>query len=223
MSDIMVKAENLEKDFTRGSEVIRAVNGVSFEVPRGQFVAVTGASGAGKTTLLSCIGLLERPTSGLLTINGKAIKGISETGMTVMRRQLMGFVFQRFFLIPTLSALENVMLPLAFAGRSRPRSEVIELMNKLGVGERINHRPGQLSGGEMQRVAIARSLVLEPPVIIADEPTGNLDSNNANLMFEIFRKLASEGKTILVATHSEALAKTCDRIIHLQDGKAVSQ
>ena len=223
MSDIMVKAENLEKDFTRGSEVIRAVNGVSFEVPRGQFVAVTGASGAGKTTLLSCIGLLERPTSGLLTINGKAIKGISETGMTVMRRQLMGFVFQRFFLIPTLSALENVMLPLAFAGRSRPRSEVIELMNKLGVGERINHRPGQLSGGEMQRVAIARSLVLEPPVIIADEPTGNLDSNNANLMFEIFRKLASEGKTILVATHSEALAKTCDRIIHLQDGKVVSQ
>ena len=223
MSDIMVKVENLEKDFTRGSEVIRAVNGVSFEVPKGQFVAVTGASGAGKTTLLSCIGLLEKPTSGQLTVNGKLVKGISETGMTVMRRQLMGFVFQRFFLIPTLSALENVMLPLAFAGKSRPKSEVIELMNKLGVGERINHRPGQLSGGEMQRVAIARSLVLDPLVIIADEPTGNLDSNNANLMFKIFRKLAIEGKTILVATHSEHLSKTCDRIIHLQDGKVVSQ
>jgi putative ABC transport system ATP-binding protein len=218
-----VKVENLEKDFTRGSEVIRAVNGVSFEVPKGQFVAVTGASGAGKTTLLSCIGLLEKQTSGMITVNGKAIKGISETGMTVMRRQLMGFVFQRFFLIPTLSALENVMLPLAFAGKTKPRNEVIELMNKLGVGERINHRPGQLSGGEMQRVAIARSLILDPPVILADEPTGNLDSNNACLMFDIFRKLATEGKTILVATHSEHLAKTCDRIIHLQDGKVVSQ
>ncbi len=223
MSDIMIKVDNLEKDFRRGSEVIRAVNGISFEVPRGQLVAITGASGAGKTTLLSCIGLLEKPSSGSITINDRQIKGISETGMTVLRRQLMGFVFQRFFLIPTLSALENVMLPLSFAGRSKPRSEVIELMKKLGMGERINHRPGQLSGGEMQRVAIARALVLDPPVIIADEPTGNLDSSNANLMFDLLRKLSSEGKTVLVATHSEHLAKTCDRIIHLMDGKVVQQ
>lgn len=222
MSDIMVKVDKLEKDFTRGSEVIRAVNGVSFEVPKGQLIAVTGASGAGKTTLLSCIGLLEKPTSGTLEINGRAIKGFSETGMTVLRRQLMGFVFQRFFLIPTISALDNVMLPLAFAGKSRPRSQIIELMKKLGVGDRINHKPGQISGGEMQRVAIARALVLDPPVVIADEPTGNLDSSNASLMFEIFRKLSSEGKTILVATHSESLAKTCDRIIHLVDGKVVA-
>ncbi len=222
MSDIMVKVENLEKDFTRGSEVIRAVNGVSIDVEKGHLTAITGASGAGKTTLLSCIGLLERPTSGLITINGRQIKGISETGMTVLRRQLMGFVFQRFFLIPTLSALENVMLPLAFAGRSKTRGEVIDLMKKLGMGERIHHRPGQLSGGEMQRVAIARALILDPPVIIADEPTGNLDSSNAGLMFNIFRGLAKEGKTILVATHSEHLAKTCDRIIHLVDGKVVS-
>lgn len=221
MSDIMVKINNLEKDFTRGSEVIRAVNGVSFEIPKGQLVAVTGPSGAGKTTLLSCIGLLERPTGGTLEINGKLIKGISETGMTVLRRQLMGFVFQRFFLIPTISALDNVMLPLAFAGKSKPRAQVVELMKKLGVGDRINHKPGQISGGEMQRVAIARALVLDPPVIIADEPTGNLDSSNANLMFEIFRKLSSEGKTILVATHSESLAKSCDRIIRMVDGKVV--
>lgn len=222
MSDIMVKINNLEKDFTRGSEVIRAVNGVSFEIPKGQLVAVTGPSGAGKTTLLSCIGLLERPTGGTLEINGKLIKGISETGMTVLRRQLMGFVFQRFFLIPTISALDNVMLPLAFAGKSKPRAQVVELMKKLGVGDRINHKPGQISGGEMQRVAIARALVLDPPVIIADEPTGNLDSSNANLMFEIFRKLSSEGKTILVATHSESLAKSCDRIIRMVDGKVVA-
>lgn len=222
MSDVMVKIDKLEKDFTRGSEVIRAVNGVSFEVPKGQLVAVTGASGAGKTTLLSCIGLLERPTSGTLEVNGKLIKGISETGMTVLRRQLMGFVFQRFFLIPTISALDNVMLPLAFAGKSKPRAQVIELMKKLGVGDRINHKPGQISGGEMQRVAIARALVLDPPVVIADEPTGNLDSSNANLMFEIFKKLSSEGKTILVATHSENLAKSCDRLIHMVDGKVVA-
>ncbi len=222
MSDIMVKINNLEKDFTRGSEVIRAVNGVSFEIPKGQLVAVTGPSGAGKTTLLSCIGLLERPTGGTLEINGKLIKGISETGMTVLRRQLMGFVFQRFFLIPTISALDNVMLPLTFAGKSKPRNQVIELMEKLGVGDRINHKPGQISGGQMQRVAIARALVLDPPVIIADEPTGNLDSSNANLMFEIFRKLSSEGKTILVATHSESLAKSCDRIIRMVDGKVVA-
>lgn len=222
MSDIMVKVNNLEKDFTRGSEVIRAVNGVSFEIPKGQLVAVTGASGAGKTTLLSCIGLLERPTGGTLEVNGKLIKGISETGMTVLRRQLMGFVFQRFFLIPTISALDNVMLPLTFAGRSKPRNHVIELMKRLGVGDRIYHKPGQISGGQMQRVAIARALVLDPPVIIADEPTGNLDSSNANLMFEIFRKLSSEGKTILVATHSENLAKSCDRIIRMVDGKVVA-
>lgn len=222
MSDVMVKIDKLEKDFTRGSEVIRAVNGVSFEVPRGQLVAVTGASGAGKTTLLSCIGLLEKPTSGTLEVNGKLIKGISETGMTVLRRQLMGFVFQRFFLIPTISALDNVMLPLAFAGKSKPRAQVIELMKKLGVGDRINHKPGQISGGEMQRVAIARALVLDPPVIIADEPTGNLDSSNASLMFEIFKKLSSEGKTILIATHSENLAKSCDRLIHMIDGKVVA-
>ena len=222
MSDVMVKIDKLEKDFTRGSEVIRAVNGVSFEVPKGQLVAVTGASGAGKTTLLSCIGLLEKPTSGTLEVNGKLIKGISETGMTVLRRQLMGFVFQRFFLIPTISALDNVMLPLAFAGKSKPRAQVIELMKKLGVGDRINHKPGQISGGEMQRVAIARALVLDPPVIIADEPTGNLDSSNASLMFEIFKKLSSEGKTILIATHSENLAKSCDRLIHMVDGKVVA-
>ena len=222
MSDVMVKIDKLEKDFTRGSEVIRAVNGVSFEVPKGQLVAVTGASGAGKTTLLSCIGLLEKPTSGTLEVNGKLIKGISETGMTVLRRQLMGFVFQRFFLIPTISALDNVMLPLAFAGKSKPRAQVIELMKKLGVGDRINHKPGQISGGEMQRVAIARALVLDPPVIIADEPTGNLDSSNASLMIEIFKKLSSEGKTILIATHSENLAKSCDRLIHMVDGKVVA-
>lgn len=223
MSDVMIKVDNLEKDFRRGSELIRAVNGISIEVPKGQLVAITGASGAGKTTLLSCIGLLEKPTSGSITIDGRLIKGISETGMTVLRRQLMGFVFQRFFLIPTLSALENVMLPLSFAGKSRPRSEAIEIMKKLGVGERIHHRPGQLSGGEMQRVAIARALVLDPPVIIADEPTGNLDSSNACLMFELLRKLSSEGKTVLVATHSEHLAKTCDKTIHLLDGKVVQQ
>lgn len=222
MNDIMIKVDKLEKDFTRGSETIKAVNGVSFEVPKGQLVAITGASGAGKTTLLSCIGLLEKPTSGGLEVNGRMIKGISETGMTVLRRQLMGFVFQRFFLIPTLSALDNVMLPLAFAGKSKPRNQVIELMKKLGVGDRIHHKPGQISGGEMQRVAIARALVLDPPVIIADEPTGNLDSSNAGLMFEVFKKLASEGKTILVATHSENLARTCDRIIHMVDGKVVA-
>jgi putative ABC transport system ATP-binding protein len=222
MNDIMIKVDKLEKDFTRGSETIKAVNGVSFEVPKGQLVAITGASGAGKTTLLSCIGLLEKPTSGGLEVNGKMIKGISETGMTVLRRQLMGFVFQRFFLIPTLSALDNVMLPLAFAGKSKPRNQVIELMKKLGVGDRIHHKPGQISGGEMQRVAIARALVLDPPVIIADEPTGNLDSSNAGLMFDLFKKLASEGKTILVATHTENLARSCDRIIHMVDGKVVA-
>lgn len=222
MSDTMIKVDKLEKDFTRGSELIKAVNGVSFDIPKGQLVAVTGASGAGKTTLLSCIGLLDKPTSGSLEVNGRMIKGISETGMTVLRRQLMGFVFQRFFLIPTLSALDNVMLPLAFAGKSKPRNQVIELMSKLGVGDRIHHKPGQISGGEMQRVAIARALVLDPPVIIADEPTGNLDSSNASLMFDVFKKLAGEGKTILVATHSENLARTCDRIIHMVDGKVVA-
>jgi putative ABC transport system ATP-binding protein len=222
MSDIMIKVDNLEKDFRRGSELIRAVNGISMEINKGELTAITGASGAGKTTLLSCIGLLEKPTGGTITIDGKLIKGISETGMTVLRRKLMGFVFQRFFLIPTLSALENVMLPLAFAGKSRSRKDVIALMDKLGVGDRMHHRPGQLSGGQMQRVAIARTLVLDPPVIIADEPTGNLDSSNAGLMFEILKTLAHEGKTIMVATHSEHLAKTCDRIIHLQDGKVVA-
>lgn len=215
----MILAKDVSKNFHRGAEIIHAVNCVSLSVNPGEVIAITGRSGSGKTTFLSCVGMLESIDSGSLMLAGKDVSKLSEAQRTKLRRDLMGFVFQRFFLIPTLTAMENVALPGLFAGKPLSSDKIMELLKKVGVAERAHHKPGQMSGGEMQRVAIARALALNPPIIIADEPTGNLDSTNAKAVFDLFRELSKQGKAVIIATHSKELAKSCDRIIELSDGR----
>ncbi len=220
MSDVIV-AENLIKHFKRGNEVITALNDVTIKIGKGEMVAITGRSGSGKTTFLSCVGLLESIDSGNLHLAGKDVSKLSEVQRTVMRRELMGFVFQRFFLIPTLTAYENVALPFLFAQKKADHDRINELLDVVGVCGRAFHKPSQMSGGEMQRVAIARALALDPPIIMADEPTGNLDTANAQAVFQLFKGLAGKGKSIVIATHSLKLASSCDRVIELSDGRIV--
>ena len=218
MSDTIM-AKGISKSFKRGTETIHAIQDISLNVGKGEMLSIMGRSGSGKTTLLSCIGMLENIDSGSLALEGRNIKDFSEAQRTVLRRELMGFVFQRFFLIPTLTAYENVALPGLFAGKKLGKDHIMELLEMVGVSQRYDHRPGQMSGGEMQRVAIARALALDPPILIADEPTGNLDTETAEAVFGLFKKLAGQGKTIIIATHSQKLAKDCDRVVELMDGR----
>jgi putative ABC transport system ATP-binding protein len=220
-NNIAIRIESLKKSYSRGSEKIQAVDGVSLNIKKGEMLAVVGRSGAGKTTLLSCIGLLESFDSGKLNILSTDMTGLSEAKRTKLRRSLLGFVFQRFYLLPTLNCAENISLPFLFSGKKVPKRRIDELLEMVGLTQRRFHRPFQLSGGEMQRVAIARALALSPDIIIADEPTGNLDSGNSDRIFSLLKNLANSGKTIIIATHSGELAGDCDRIISMLDGKVV--
>ncbi len=222
MNKIAIKTDLLSKFYSRGSEKIKAVNEVSIEIKKGEMVAVIGRSGAGKTTLLSCMGLLEGFDSGKLFINGTDLTGTTESKRTKLRLKYLGFIFQRFYLLPTMNSFENISIPFLFSGRKAPKGRIDELLEMVGLTERKLHRPYELSGGEMQRVAVARALALDPDIIIADEPTGNLDSGNANRIFSLLKNLANNGKTIIIATHSGELAGSCDRIIEMLDGKVVN-
>ena len=203
-------------------EPVHALRGVSLPIPRGQFASIMGPSGSGKSTLLHLIGGLDRPSAGSVEIDGQAIETFSDAELSAFRRRRLGFIFQFFNLLPTLTALENVALPLparrpADARRSRPRA--LELLGQMGLGARAEHRPDQLSGGEMQRVAIARALVADPLLILADEPTGNLDSKTGDAVLELLAQLARDrGHTILMVTHDSRAASFGDRLIRLRDG-----
>jgi putative ABC transport system ATP-binding protein len=219
-----ITAENLTKIYHRGSEEIRAVDDVTLSVETGRFVAFIGPSGSGKTTLINILGCLDNPTSGRLALCGREIfnEGVtlSEGKLTDIRRELFGYVFQKFYLIPTLTVRENVMLPFVFFRKPGAEAEVDKVMKLLGIDNRADHLPGQISGGEMQRVAIARALVNKPRILLADEPTGNLDARRSEEIGEILKELnKKEGLTIVLVTHNLALAKNADRIIELQDGK----
>ena len=219
-----ITAENQTKIYHRGSEEIRAVNDVTLSVETGRFVAFIGPSGSGKTTLINILGCLDNPTSGRLALCGREIfnEGVtlSEGKLTDIRRELFGYVFQKFYLIPTLTVRENVMLPFVFFRKPGAEAEVEKVMKLLGIDNRAGHLPGQISGGEMQRVAIARALVNKPRILLADEPTGNLDARRSEEIGEILKELnKKEGLTIVLVTHNLALAKNADRIIELQDGK----
>ncbi|MBN1127750.1 MAG: ABC transporter ATP-binding protein, partial [Chitinispirillaceae bacterium] len=179
--------------------------------------AIVGPSGSGKTTLMNIMGCLDHPTSGTVEVNGYEIQGAGEKELTRIRQTSIGFIFQQFFLIPTLTVLENVELPSLFA-HTQINGLGRELLERVGLGHRLNHLPNQLSGGEMQRVAIARSLVNAPPILLADEPTGNLDSRNAGSIVALFEKLNADGITILVVTHNPDLAERCKRRLHIEDG-----
>jgi len=223
MNNIAINAENLTKTYSRGIEQIHAVNGVSLAIRAGEFVSVVGPSGSGKTTLINILGCLDNPTSGRLTIDGRGIFGdgrsFSERQLTRIRRELFGYIFQKFYLIPTLTVAENVMLPFTFYRKDGAENNVSRLLDLLGIEKRKNHLPGQLSGGEMQRTAIARALVNDPRILLADEPTGNLDTARSKEIGQVLKELnEQQGITIILVTHNPALAQTAHRTITLHDG-----
>ena len=220
----IIEANKLTKIYERGSEKLRALDGVTFTIDKGDIVAVTGESGSGKTTLVNVIGCLDNPTDGELSVNDRRIfadgVNLSEGELTAVRREIFGYVFQKFFLIPTLSVRENILLPSVFRPKLNvSEKEINDIMDMLGILKRKDHLPGQLSGGEMQRTAIARALVGRPQVLIADEPTGNLDSKRSDEIKELFANLNKErGITIILVTHNAKLAKIGNRSLELHDG-----
>ncbi len=224
MSKAVVSLENVEKDYGTGDAIVRVLRDVSIRVEEGELVGIIGASGSGKTTLLNILGCLDRPSRGHYFLGGKDVSGLSDNELSLMRNQTIGFVFQSFNLIPQLTVLENVETP-GFYGKipKRQRTErARDLLHLVGLSHRLNHYPPQLSGGEKQRVAIARSLMNDPAYILADEPTGNLDSKSGTDVMEIFFELNQQGKTIVLVTHNPEIAQTLQRVIELRDGKVLN-
>jgi ABC-type lipoprotein export system ATPase subunit len=221
---VSISAQNLTKVYRRGTEEIFAVNNISLEIRTGEHVAFIGPSGSGKTTLINILGCLDNPSSGGLDIAGRHVFGqgrpLSERELTKLRRELFGYIFQKFYLIPTLNVLENVLLPCTFYRKEGTDDYAVDLLRSLGMDKRMNHLPGQLSGGEMQRVAIARSLINRPQILLADEPTGNLDSARSHEISKVLQELNQrDGLTVILVTHNPELAKTAHRIVELRDGR----
>src|SRR3990170_2418521 len=216
----LIELRDVAKHYKKGGEVVKAVDGINQKIATTGMVAIVGPSGGGKSTLLHIIGAMDRPTRGEVIVAGKTLNGLPERELTRFRRQTVGFVFQTFNLIPNLTALENVMLPMEFENVPKPervrRSK--SLLEQLGLGQRVKHRPSELSGGEMQRVAIARALANDPPLILADEPTGNLDSQAGQMIYELLKEISSN-RTVLVVTHAEPLAQMADTVLHIRDGR----
>lgn len=218
----LIELLKASKTFRRGSEVIHAVEDVTLSIPEREFVAVVGPSGSGKTTLLNLIGCVDKPNSGDVRIDGQETNRLSERELTDIRAAKIGFVFQQFFLLPTLTAEENVELPTLFTSNGNRSKGTAELLELVGLAGRAKHLPAQLSGGEMQRVAIARALINCPKILLADEPTGNLDSHNAEAVLEVFRGLHRNGLTIVLITHNMELANEAERIITMKDGRVTA-
>ncbi len=223
---VVLRATNLTKDLPLGAVVVHAVRGVDMDVYEGEMVGIVGPSGSGKSTLLGLIGGLDAPTTGRIEIDGVDVTNMSEGKLTEVRNEKIGFVFQFFNLIPTLTALENVMLPIQFARKPKfnPEKRARELLELLGLGDRMKHRPMELSGGQQQRVAIARALANNPPLLLADEPTGNLDSEASAVVLQALRDVWQEtGTTIVLVTHNLELARQMERVLHLVDGRIVRE
>jgi ABC-type lipoprotein export system ATPase subunit len=214
----IIEATGISKTFRRGREEVCALSGVNLTIESGEFVSIVGPSGAGKTALMNILGCLDTPSSGTLMIDKIPVTGKGEAELVKIRREHIGFVFQQFFLIPTLTVGENVGLPLLFSGRPYEQQTIESLLEKVGLSHRAEHLPGQLSGGEMQRVAIARALVNNPRILLADEPTGNLDSVTADGIYRLFEDLHRQGITVIVVTHNTELAKRAGRTITIRDG-----
>jgi lipoprotein-releasing system ATP-binding protein len=222
----LIVVDHVEKEYRTGSESLRVLKGVNLTVRAGELVAIVGASGVGKSTLLHVVGALDRPTAGRVLFRGEDLFARSDAELTRFRRQEVGFVFQLYNLLPEFTALENAMLPALIQRRSpaEARAGALDGLREVGLTERVHHRPGELSGGEQQRVALARALVGRPAVIVADEPTGNLDPKTSEGVFELFSRLQAErGVTFVIATHNLELARRADRVVRLVDGRAVTE
>ncbi len=216
------RVADLKKEYVLKSETVRALRGVTFDVPEGDYVAIMGPSGSGKSTLLNMLGCLDQPTSGSLWLGSDDAAKMNDDQLADIRSQRIGFVFQAYNLIQQLTVVENIQVPLFYQGKSltkKQKEKSIELAHLVGLGERLTHRPTQLSGGQQQRVAIARSLVNDPFFILADEPTGNLDSRTAEEILQLFEKLNNEGKTIILVTHEDEVSKRAKRVVRLKDGR----
>jgi len=214
----LIALRDVAKYYKKGGETVKAVDGINQEVPTTGMVAIVGPSGSGKSTLLHMIGAMDRPTRGEVVVAGKTLNGLPESELTRFRRQTVGF--QTFNLIPNLTAFENVTLPMEFNEVPKPErvTRAKSLLERLGLGQRFKHRPSELSGGEMQRVAIARALANNPQLILADEPTGNLDSQAGQMIYELLKEISKE-RTVLVVTHAEALAQMAAKVLHIRDGR----
>lgn len=221
MSETVVKIENVIRTYKMGDNEVQALKGVSFEIQQGEFLAIMGPSGSGKSTCMNMIGCLDRPTSGTVEINGKLTSEMSEKELAVLRNKTIGFVFQQYHLIPGMTVLENVMLPLKYQKMDvGARKELaIKSLKSVGLEERIHHRPHELSGGQKQRVAIARAMVTSPKILLADEPTGALDSKTGKQVMELFRQINKEkGTTIIIVTHDPGIGASMNRCIRILDG-----
>lgn len=221
MSEPVLVARELRKDYPMNGETVHALRGVSLQIDRGEYVAIVGPSGCGKSTLLQLLGGIDVATSGTVDLLGTRLDSLSDRELTRLRLTRLGFVFQRFHLLPVLSARENVELPMAEAslGPAERRARARELLDYVGLGSRADHRATQLSGGEMQRVAIARALANRPAVLLADEPTGELDASTGHEILELFRRLNHDGSTLVVVTHDDHLAREATRTVHMLDGR----
>jgi putative ABC transport system ATP-binding protein len=220
----MIKLEQISKTYIRGSEELHILKGISLHVASGDFVAIVGPSGSGKSTLMNMIGLLDAPTSGKYTLDNVSTEKLSDNQLATLRNQKIGFIFQQFNLLPRLTAIENVELPMIYAGyRSRERrAQALKMLDILGMSERGHHKPSELSGGQQQRVAIARALALSPSLLLADEPTGALDSKTGEEVLELILKLNAQGNTIVLITHDSHIAEHANRMITLRDGEILS-
>lgn len=224
MSEPIIVTENLQRRYQMGSEIIHALRGLDITIHRNEYVAIMGASGSGKSTLMNIIGCLDTPTCGIYRLNGRQVSTMRNHELAKVRNREIGFVFQTFNLLPRADALHNVELPLVYAGvrRNERLRRATEALVEVGLGDRIRHRPGEMSGGQRQRVAIARALVTRPSIILADEPTGNLDSKTGNDIMSLLDKLYDSGHTIILVTHESGIAAHARRTIHLVDGSIQS-
>ena len=219
----LIEVRDVYKIYNPGENQVNALDGVSLTIDEGEFVAIIGQSGSGKSTLMNMLGLLDTPTHGEYYINGKLVDDLTDDQMSAIRNEEIGFIFQGFNLISSLTALENVELPLVYRGMSKQERREIskDALERVGLGSRMNHLPAEMSGGQQQRVAVARAIAARPPVILADEPTGNLDTKSTKEVMAILHELKDEGRTVIVITHDNEIAEEAERVIRIRDGKLV--